>query len=269
MRQSLFVCLCCLWSCLSHAQKTDFPFQWVEMPLDVKEILKEKYEDKNCGAESNVYNIGVRDDVEPQNGVYWYHGMGPHFPHKVFVYYNNDVYVLKGDVEYSPHLIIQDFAKSVEFLRISETDSLAYLNAIMNTIGGKETKTTSKKKLLKKEVSQYVLEGQWFLHISKKKTRRKVEWDRNEGLSYVALLNANGLYSMSFFSNTVDVSSTIIDGLSLKKAFYYNNKLFLYLTKKYKRNKVTFIVSKNGEDIRKNHYGTTYETVSPISTRGK
>lgn len=26
---------------------------------------------------------------------------------------------------------------------------------------------------------------------------------------------------------------------------------------------------RNGEDIRKNHYGTTYETVSPISTRGK
>ena len=26
---------------------------------------------------------------------------------------------------------------------------------------------------------------------------------------------------------------------------------------------------KNGEDIRKNHYGTTYETISPISTKSK
>ena len=26
---------------------------------------------------------------------------------------------------------------------------------------------------------------------------------------------------------------------------------------------------KNGEDIRRNHYGTTYETVSPISTQSK
>lgn len=26
---------------------------------------------------------------------------------------------------------------------------------------------------------------------------------------------------------------------------------------------------KNGEDIRKNHYGTTYETISPISTKSR
>lgn len=244
MRQGLFICFCCMWSCLSHAQKIVFPFQWVEMPLEVKEILKEQYENNNCGAESNVYNIGVRDDVEPQNGVYWYHGMGPHFPHKVFVYYNNEVYVLKGDVEHSQDSIIQDFPKSVDSLKICKADSIAYLNAIMNTLAGKKIKTTSKKKLSKKDVSQELPEGQWFLQISKKKKGKKVEWSRNEGLSYLELHNTNGLYSMSFFLNTVDVSPTIIEELSLEKAFYYNNKLFLYLTKKDKHNNVTFIISK-------------------------
>ena len=152
MRQCLFICFCCMWSCLSHAQETVFPFQWVELPSDVKEILAERYNDKNCGAESNVYNIGVRNDVEPQNGVYWYHGMGPHFPHKVFVYYNNEVYVLKGDVEHSQDSITQDFPKSVDSLKICKADSIAYLNAIMNTLAGKKIKTTSKKKLSKKDV---------------------------------------------------------------------------------------------------------------------
>lgn len=243
MRQCLFICFCCMWSCLSHAQETVFPFQWVEMPLEVKEILAERYNDKNCGAESNVYNIGVRDDVEPQNGVYWYHGMGPHFPHKVFVYYNNEVYVLKGDVEHSQDSITQDFPKSVDSLKICKADSIAYLNAIMNTLAGKKIKTTSKKKLSKKDVSQELLEGQWFLQTIKKKAGRKVEWDRCGGQAYVTIVNTDGAYNLSFITNNVDVNPATIDSLFLKKAFYYNNKLFLYLTKKYKHSKVAFLVS--------------------------
>lgn len=236
----MLVCLYCLWSCLSHAQKTAFPFQWVEMPLEVKEILKEQYENKNCGAENNVYNIGVRDDVEPQNGVYWYHGMGPHFPHKVFVYYNKERYVLKGDVEYSQDSIIQDFSKCVKSLRISKKDSTAYFNAIINTLAGKDIKMTPKKKLCKKDVSQKILEGQWFLQMCRKQTGKKVEWDRCGGQTHVTIVDTDGLYRLFF----IDDTPVTIDRLSFKKAFIYNDKLFVYLSKKNSfRSKVSFLIS--------------------------
>lgn len=250
MKYSVVTYICTACMCLSCSHKTVFPFQWVTMPSEVTEILAEHYDNKNCGAEHNIYNIGVRNDIEPQNGVYWYCGMGPHFPHKFFVYYNDVAYVLKGDVEHSSDSILQDYANCVNALNISRNDSTIYINVIEATIAGKDIKYPNKTKVHIRELPIDTLNGEWLLQICKRQSGKKIEWDRCGEASNVSIKIQDDYYTLFFNTKSQDTTYNKIEQLHLKEAYYYNNKLFLCLSKtNHDRSTVSFIISKCKKDI--------------------
>ncbi len=70
-----------------------YPFQWVNVPNGVSDILNNKYGSVDVGAGYNVYKMAMWDDFEFDNGVYLYKGMGPHFPLKLFIFNDDSLYI--------------------------------------------------------------------------------------------------------------------------------------------------------------------------------
>ena len=72
-----------------------YPFQWVNVPDSISDIINCKYGRVDAGAGKNVYNMCVYDDFEFQDGIYSYKGMGPHFPLKLFAVNGDSLYFFR------------------------------------------------------------------------------------------------------------------------------------------------------------------------------
>lgn len=72
-----------------------YPFQLVNVPDSISDIINCKYGRVDAGAGKNVYNMCVYDDFEFQDGIYSYKGMGPHFPLKLFAVNGDSLYFFR------------------------------------------------------------------------------------------------------------------------------------------------------------------------------
>lgn len=78
---------------VQHSLAQRYPFQWVNVPDSISDILNKNYQSADVGAGKNVYKMMVFDDFEFEDGMYSYKGMGPHFPLRLFILNNNNLYV--------------------------------------------------------------------------------------------------------------------------------------------------------------------------------
>lgn len=217
----------------TFAQSRLFTFQWIEVPKKYKQILADEYTSKNCGAEHHVFNIGVREDVEFQNGVYWYSGMGPHFVHKVFVYYDEKLYILKGNVEFSSELMLEDYTRCVDSLGISSSDSAKYIKVINSAITGGDVTPLKKKKIKKARLNTCILEGEWFGQIYKRTSHDDTKISIGDFFC-TAIKKEGNYYSISLVFPDDGTDVMLVSKLKVKKVFIYNNKTFLSLRAKTK-----------------------------------
>lgn len=248
-----------------YGQKIDFPCQRVTVPDSVKKYLINAYGRDDCGAENMIYNLGVSNDIEFQNGVYGYRGMGPHFPQKIFIYYNNAVYVFNGSIESIPSALVEqnaikynfkkiqsDFYNCIDSLDITSEDSVHYASIINAVLQGKIMPSPPKIQIKKKSITPDILAGRWLVQVLKLTyPNRAKEWYRLEDPSYVSIENyRENDFDLIFLEGEPNAKSDYKplnsdNGLKLKKAYWYNGKIFLVLRKKYSNGTIgEYLVSK-------------------------
>lgn len=234
-----------------YGQQIDFPCQWVTAPDSIKEQLIDAYGDNGYCAICNIHNIGVFNDIEFQNGVYCYRCRGDHFPQKLFVYYDNHLYVFKDALEDSGSKILDDISNCMDSLNIASKDSAKYVEIITSKILGTPISYPTKIKIKTKSLTDDILDGRWRIQVFKLQYPNKTkEWYRL-GNPYVEISNYTGnSFDLYFLKDGSNIESDYkpLDSeseLHLKKAFFYNNKLFLVLNKKYRNGtKGEYLLSK-------------------------
>ena len=78
-----------------------------------------------------TYNLLFPDKYTYGNGVYEYHLLGgSDIPYKIFICYNSKTYFFKHEAFAEPCDFIREYSECIVKLKINDSDSIQYLNAI-------------------------------------------------------------------------------------------------------------------------------------------
>lgn len=83
-------------------------FCQVLIPKDIATQLDESYGKEFANTSANVYNLLNSKEKYLVNGIYAFKGQGPHFPRKIFIYRNKEIFFFR----ILAHLIQPELLKS-------------------------------------------------------------------------------------------------------------------------------------------------------------
>lgn len=104
----------------------------LKIKLALTELEKDKLETASDSAYMALYifDIANKKNLILKNGVYSWRVMGPHFSNRLFIYYNNRVFIFKNKGKINSTGVLKEYIDSINYLNISELDRINYLNAI-------------------------------------------------------------------------------------------------------------------------------------------
>ncbi|MDE6151330.1 MAG: hypothetical protein K2G12_05010 [Prevotella sp.] len=170
-------------------EKHIFPFIYVDVPDSISSVLASAYGRADCNAEHNVRNMTIRNDVEFQNGIYVFNGMGPHFKHMIFIF-KKQIYVFKQAIEYATvDGMLAELAECGDSLRLTEAEMSLYKKVVISAI--KEgilflEDTSNRKVKVHKPFPTNVIVGTWLVQIKCQRMYKRRHWTRLYG-SYLTL----------------------------------------------------------------------------------
>lgn len=162
-------------------EKTKFPFNYVDVPDSISSVLVKAYGNAECNAEHNVRNMTIRNDVEFQDGIYVFNGMGPHFKHMLFIF-KKRIYIFEQPIEYAAiDDMLVELSECKDSLKLTEDEMSLYKRVIISAIKKNKlfVEDVSNKKI--KISSPYptdVIDGAWFIQIKCLKKHKKKYWIR-------------------------------------------------------------------------------------------
>jgi sRNA-binding regulator protein Hfq len=78
----------------------------------------------------NVYKLIGDKRCSFKSGIYAFSLTGPHFPRRLFMFYNSKICIFKSKGAFNATGVLEEFKEYVMFLNISESDRIKYLKAI-------------------------------------------------------------------------------------------------------------------------------------------
>lgn len=105
-------------------------FQWMNVPDSISEKLDSVY-GHDVRAGHNAHRLGIYDDSEFENGIYTYKGMGPHFPIKYFLYYNDKLYYFQTPPNRDSLSFLKEWNTYIRKLDISKEDIADFSASIL------------------------------------------------------------------------------------------------------------------------------------------
>jgi hypothetical protein len=117
-----------------YSQKANLSHN-LKIPDSIYNKLEKFYiEEREEDAKShiNVYNLIDKKTFGFKTGIYSFNLTGPHFPRRIFIFYNSKVFIFKSKGAFDSLGVLQEFIDCVKLLNISEADRIKYLKAISN-----------------------------------------------------------------------------------------------------------------------------------------
>ncbi len=105
-------------------------FQWMNVPDSISEKLDSVY-GHGVRAGHNAHRLGIYDDSEFENGIYTYKGMGPHYPVKYFLFYNNKLYYFQTTPHRDSLSFLKEWNTYIRKLDISKEDIADFSASIL------------------------------------------------------------------------------------------------------------------------------------------
>jgi hypothetical protein len=115
-----------------YSQKRNLSYN-LKIPDSIYKKLENFYinERGNVNSHINVYNLTSKTvNFDYKSGVYAFNLSGPHFPRKIFVFYNNKAFIFKSVGAFDSLGVLQEFIDCVKLLEITESDRIKYLKII-------------------------------------------------------------------------------------------------------------------------------------------
>lgn len=115
-------------------QKNINPSQRIKIPDSLKlSLLTITYGNtekltRNTGL--YIFNLQNYKNYDFKNGLYSFKGMGPHFPRRIFIKYNDKYYIFNKIGAFDDLGLLKEFIDSTKILSVSGRDRLIYLRAL-------------------------------------------------------------------------------------------------------------------------------------------
>lgn len=126
-------------------QNAPNPFQRVKIPETIFLQLEKKYKEiagyDSVNAGKNVWNLLEPKNLTLKNSVYSFAGQGPHFPRLIFIYYNQNAYVINAIGAFDPLAVINEYVKYINELKLSDSEIRKYLKVISLYLSQEEGQT--------------------------------------------------------------------------------------------------------------------------------
>ena len=133
MRLILFTIVMTIWHIHAYAQKN--VMNYVNIPQKTAVQLDSAYYNytnhANVGAGINVHNLIDYRKTIFEDGVFNFTGMGPHFPHVAFIYYNHMIYIINS---HSVINVQKQLIDAKEKLQIRDSDYALYLKILVDYV---------------------------------------------------------------------------------------------------------------------------------------
>ena len=121
-----------------YSQNIKNRFEVVKIPDSLKiklalvEVNKNKLETAIDSSYMALYIFDVVDkkNLVLKNGVYSWKVMGPHFSNRLFIFYNNKVFIFKSKGKNSLVEVLEEYITSIGYLNIAKVDQISYLTAV-------------------------------------------------------------------------------------------------------------------------------------------
>lgn len=100
------------------------------IPKDIATQLDESYGKEFVNASANVCNLLNSKEKYLVNGVYAIKGQGPHFPRKIFIYRNKEIFFFQNIGAFNPDGVIKEFSTFLSKNKLTNNEIIMYLRAI-------------------------------------------------------------------------------------------------------------------------------------------
>ena len=132
MRKKLFflLLLICIADSLPAKNSRKSSFCQVLIPKDIATQLDESYGKEFVNASANVCNLLNSKEKYLVNGVYAIKGQGPHFPRKIFIYRNKEIFFFQNIGAFNPDGVIKEFSIFLSKNKLTNNEIIMYLRAI-------------------------------------------------------------------------------------------------------------------------------------------
>jgi len=132
MRKKLFflLLLICIANSLPAKKSRKTSFCQVLIPKDIAIQLDESYGKEFVNASANVCNLLNSKEKYLVNGVYAIKGQGPHFPRKIFIYRNKEIFFFQNIGAFNPDGVIKEFSIFLSKNKLTNNEIIMYLRAI-------------------------------------------------------------------------------------------------------------------------------------------
>ena len=119
----LFLLVFCVNCDFVYGQNAEWP-KYVNVPSEAAVLLDSAYDYYFVNASAHVRNILEPSNLSWGNGVYCYHGQGPHFPEKIFIVNKDDIYVFNNYGSWSPKELIEEFLSCAKKQNLDSKDTI-------------------------------------------------------------------------------------------------------------------------------------------------
>ena len=132
MRKKLFLLLLliCIADSLPAKNSRKSSFCQVLIPKDIATQLDESYGKEFVNASANVYNLLNSKEKYLVNGIYAFKGQGPHFPRKIFIYRNKEIFFFQNIGAFNPDGVIKEFSIFLSKNKLTNNEIIMYLRVI-------------------------------------------------------------------------------------------------------------------------------------------
>jgi hypothetical protein len=115
-----------------YSQKRSLSYN-LRIPDSIYNKLEKFYINERGSVNShiNVYNLTSKTvNFSYKSGVYAFDLTGAHFPRRIFVFYNNKIFIFRSKGAFDSLGVLQEFIDCVKLLKITESDRIKYLKII-------------------------------------------------------------------------------------------------------------------------------------------
>jgi hypothetical protein len=115
-----------------YSQKRSLSYN-LRIPDSIYNKLEKFYINERGSVNShiNVYNLTSKTvNFRYKSGVYAFDLTGAHFPRRIFVFYNNKIFIFRSKGAFDSLGVLQEFIDCVKLLKITESDRIKYLKII-------------------------------------------------------------------------------------------------------------------------------------------
>ena len=77
-----------------------------------------------------VFNLIDKQNYDFVDGIYSFRGMGPHFPRRIFMFNNGELFIFESAGYNASKGVVQEFSRAIDSLNLSSSQVVQYAKAI-------------------------------------------------------------------------------------------------------------------------------------------